>query len=53
MNKDRLSDQFFSSYDEDDDSVDDRWESHLGKKNRMTSNDRRSKKKIRKFHKDS
>lgn len=49
MGKGRLSDQFFSSFD--DDEVNDDWEAHVGKRNRMESEDRRSTKKIKKFNK--
>ena len=51
MIRDRLSDQFFSSADDEIDT-EDYWEEHLGKRNRVNSSDRRSKKKIKKFHKD-
>jgi hypothetical protein len=49
MNKNKLSDQFFSALEEDE--IDDNWEHHVGKRNRMESSDRRSGKKIKKFNK--
>lgn len=51
MNRDRLSKQFDMSADDEIDA-EDYWQEHLGNRNRIKSSDRRSKKKIKKFHKD-